>query len=182
MIEILLKGLPIFLTIALISVIFGWISRGSNNKRLYFVGGIPILIALAIVGFDLTRKRYNESDYSTRQITIKKCFLDELNNGIIIAKDDSKYTFARSLLWRVGSEHELANLLCHQKDLKLWLNSENEISAFEGEDFSIPLEVGIARDNSKHGFLTIAAIVGVTGLAIMISAFRYDRKGKKINL
>jgi hypothetical protein len=182
MLEFLLKALPIFLTITITSIIFGWISRGSGNRRLYILGGIPILIALAIVGFDLTRKRYSVTDYSLRQIAVKQCFLDKISNGIIVANDDSKYPFDRSLLWKVGSAPELANLLCHQKNLKLWLNPENEISAFEGEDFTIPLEVGIARDDSNHSFLTIALITGVAGLAIIISAFRYDQKGKKITL
>ena len=182
MLEFLFKALPVFLTLTITSIIFGWISRGAGNRRLYILGGIPVLIALLIVGFDLTRKRYSESDYTTQQITVKQCFLDKLSNGIIVATDDSKYPFDRSLLWRVGSAPELANLLCQQKNLKIWLSPLNEISAFEGENFSIPLEVGIARDDSNHSFLTIALVTGVLGLAIMISAYRYDRKGKKITL
>jgi hypothetical protein len=179
--EVFLKSLSVFLTITITSIILAWISRGSGNRRLYFLGGIAVLFALAIVCFDLGRKKYNESDYSTVQITIKRCYLDELSNGRIIALDDSEYRFNRSLLWRVGSAPDLAKILCHQKNLKLRLNPENEISAFEGVDFSIPLEVGIAKDDSKHDFLAIAFIFAVPGLVLIIISFRHDRKGEKIN-
>ncbi len=180
--ELFVKILTTSSIAILISFIFNRLRRGSNNRGLFYFGLIPVLIALAIVGFDLTRKRYNESDYSTKQITVKGCRVNESSDGIITATDNSVYPFNRSLLWRVGSAPELALLLCHQKNLKIWLNPEKEISAFEGEQFSIPLEIGIARDDSKHGFLFIALMMGFIGAMIMGIAIKYDRMGKKIDL
>jgi hypothetical protein len=180
--EILAKSLVVFLTVTITSVIFAWIGRGAGNRRLYFLGGIPVLMALAIVGFDLTRKRYNESDYTTKQVIVKQCGLDKMYNGIIIADDDSTYPFNRSLIRRAGFAPESAKALCQQKNLKLWINPYGEISAFEGEQASIPIQVGIVRDDSKHDFLIIAISMGALGVAIMGSAYRYDRMGKKLNM
>ena len=151
---------------------------------MYYIGGVIFLLGLIIGYFSFTRKIYDEQDYNVKQITVKECFLNKSNGGIIVATDDSKYEFSQSLFWKVGSVPELANRLCQQKKLNLfWLNGRYKIriSAFEGENFSIPIEVGIAKDNGGRNFLWIAFIVGMPGLTLMILAFYFDRKGKKLS-
>lgn len=181
MFEILLKSLPVFLVLTLSPIVLGWLRRGKANRRVYILGVILVLTGLPFLLIDLTRKQYNESDYSTKQVTIQKCQVNDLGDGIITAQDNLDYTFDRALLRRVGSAPELAKLLCHQQNLKVWLNSENEISAFEGRQLSIPLEIGIDKDNSKGGGgLLIGGMLSAIGIPLMIGAFWNDRKGRKI--
>lgn len=142
---------------------------------------VPILIGLILVGFDLARKRYTENDYTIRQIIVRKCLTSNSGDGIIIAADnDSEYLFNRSLLRSVGSAPELADRLCHQRELKLWLNPENEISAFKGADFSIPIEIGIVRDDSKHDFLALGLSLSILCSLIMIIFFLHNKRIEKI--
>lgn len=183
MIEVLLKLLPVFLVLTLSPLILGWLRRGVGNRRIYILGGILMLISLPFLLIDLTRKQYNESDYSIKQITIQKCQVDDLGDGIITSKDNLEYSFDRALLRRIGSAPELAKLLCHQEHLKIWLNPENEMSAFEGQQMSIPLEIGIGKDNARGGGgIVIGGILAGAGIPMLIGAFWNDRRGKKIEL
>jgi hypothetical protein len=182
MLEFLAKALPIFLTAIIVPIVIGWLKGGSGNSRNYIFIGILILFGLALVVIDLGQKEYAENDYTTRQVVVRKCLKDKLGNGIIVAEDDSEYPFNRSLLRRVGSAPELANRLCHQRKLKLWLDPRNEISAFEGEDFSIPIEVGIINDNGEHGLLAFGLTLSILLSVFLIILFLYNKKREKINI
>ena len=181
MVEFLSKLLGLTSITLFISLIFYWLSRSSNNRRLFYYGLVFILLSLAIVGFEWTRTKYELKDYSLKQIVIRECYVDTQYNVTIITDDKSVYTFNSALLWRLGLETDIAKSICAQKMLKIWINNNNEISGIESNQFSVPLEVGVAVDNSKHNFSILAPMFGLPGLLLALSALWYDWKGEKIN-
>jgi len=182
MFDLFWKILACTLTSCLIFLIFGWVKNGTGNQRIFYFGLMPVLLSISILIFDYYRHHYNPAEYTTKEIVVRKCSFDKQFNGEITASDDSVYMLNRSLLRRAGNSAELANSICAHQNLQIRLNAENEISGVESEGLFIPLEVGIARDNSKHDFSILVLLFAPLGLLLMAMALIYDRLGKKIEI
>lgn len=185
--EYLTNTITISITVFLISFIILWISKGKGNGRVVVFAFFPLFIALAVFVFDAVRYGYKPSDYTQKHIEISKCrYVPDaykqtiLHNLEIIAQDGAYYGMSRALLWRSGSEKELAVKICEQKQLDVWLNSENEIAGIKNENINIPLETGIIVDNSKHDFKFIGYLLGGLGLFLLIFALICTWSGIKI--
>ncbi|HQU85506.1 MAG TPA: hypothetical protein PKY59_20395 [Pyrinomonadaceae bacterium] len=175
--EYLTSTLTISITVFLISFIILWIGKGKGNGRVVFFAFFPLLFALAVFVFDAFRYRYTPADYTQKHIEISKCRYIQpaykqivLHDLEIIAQDGAYYGMSRAMLWRSGSEKELAAKVCGQKQFDVWLNPENEITGIKNENIDIPLETGIIVDNSKHDFIMFGYIFGGLGLCLLILA------------